>query len=540
MPGHWFGSAAEPPRFDFRLKGGIVGGMRRRNPESAPPRMPSRLPGPWRVLAVALALACASAGLLRADAAAGAPDLAKAGPKRVFVIPIRDEIAQPTLFVLRRGLKDAVSQHADAVVLDIKTPGGAIDVTMEMMDDLKRFPGTTIAFVDNEAMSAGAFISAVCDEIWFVTEPTEGIIGAAAPVQGSGQDIDATMKEKLVSYLKVRMRAISQGKGHRGEVISAMIDADMELKIDGEEVKIDGRPIKDKGALLSLTATEAMHPVGTPPRPLLGAGEAKDMGDLLDKRFGKAGYTKTELTATWSEGLAVSLNRLAPAMLGLGIFALFIGFKSQGFGGFIAIGVALLTVVFLSSYVSGLSGHEPVIIFSIGLLLLLAEVLFFHSAGFLGVIGFLLMLGSLFWAMADLWPGEPIQVAWSANAFLTPLINIGLGLGIAIVLGASLLRFLPSGWVWDRLTVTATVGGSAQAAGSVPSMAPLLHALVGRRGTAATALRPGGQVDLDGRRFEAKVAVGAIDSGTSVIVVGHSDFELVVEKAPDKDGESAS
>ena len=150
-------------------------------------------------------------------------------------------------------------------MLDINTPGGAIDVTIEMMDDLKKFPGRTIAFVDNEAMSAGAFISAVCDEIWFVDTPTEGIIGAAAPVQATGQDIDATMKEKLVSYLKVRMRAISKGKGYRGEVVSAMIDADMELKINGEEVKIDGKPIKEKGALLSLTATEAMFPVRNAP-----------------------------------------------------------------------------------------------------------------------------------------------------------------------------------------------------------------------------------------------------------------------------------
>ncbi len=474
-------------------------------------------------------------GTSEATASANAP--ASLSPKRVFVIPIRDEIGQPVLFILRRGLKEAVAEHADAVVLDINTPGGAIDVTMEMMDDLKRFPGRTIAFVDSEAMSAGAFISAVCDEIWFVTTPTEGIIGAAAPVQSTGQDIDATMKGKLVSYLKVRMRSISKGKGHRGEVISAMIDADMELKVDGEEVKIDGKPIKEKGALLSLTASEAMHPVGTPPRPLLGAGVARDLDDLLAKCFGAGTVRTTRLQATWSEGLAVFLNRLAPAMLGLGIFALFIGFKSQGFGGFIAIGVVLLTVVFLSSYVSGLSGHEPVIVFSVGLVLLLAEVLFFHSAGFLGVIGFILMLGSLFWAMADLWPGEPIQVAWSADAFERPMINLGVGVAIAVVLGACLLRFLPHGWVWDRLTVNETVGGSAQTAGGGPGTAAILDGLVGRRGFAATALRPGGQVEVDGRRFEAEVKVGAIDAGAPIVVLGHGDFALVVEKeTPDNTG----
>ncbi len=451
-------------------------------------------------------------------------------PKRVFVIPIRDEIAEPSLYLLRRGLKEAVTEHADAVVLDISTPGGALDVTMRMMEDLKKFKGRTIAFVDNEAMSAGAFISAVCDEIWFVTTPTEGIIGAAAPVQSTGQDVDSTMKAKLVSYLKVRMRADSSGKGYRGEVISAMIDADMDLVINGEEVKIDGKPIKAKGTLLSLTATEAMHPVGTPPRPLLGAGEAEGLDDLLAKCFGAGNFNATRLQATWSEQLAVLLNRLSPALLGLGITALFIGFKSQGFGGFIAVGVVLLTIVFLSSYVSGLSGHEPVIVFSVGLVLLVAEILFFHSAGFLGVIGFLLMMGSLFWAMADLWPGEPIQVAWSADAFVQPMINLGAGLGIAVVLGACLLRFLPHGWVWDRLTVNATVGGSAQASGSDPGAARHLDDLVGRRGIAATALRPGGQVEVDGRRFEAEIKMGTVDAGTPIIVLRRGDFALVVER----------
>jgi membrane-bound serine protease (ClpP class) len=308
-----------------------------------------------------------------------------------------------------------------------------------------------------------------------------------------------------------------------------MIDADMELKINGEEVKIDGKPIKEKGSLLSLTATEAMTPVGTPPRPLLGAGEARDVDDLLAKCFGAGGFRSTYLHATWSEDLAVLLNHLAPALLGLGILSLFIGFKSQGFGGFVALGVGLLTVVFLSSFVSGLSGHEPVIVFSIGLLLLLAEVLFFHSAGILGVVGFLLMMGALFWSMADLWPGEPIQVAWSSDAFVRPMLNLGAGIGIALVLAACLLRFLPRGWVWDRLTVSATVGGAAQTAGGDPGTAGLMDRLVGRRGVAATTLRPGGQVEIDGRRFEAEVKVGTIDAGTPVVVLGHGDFALVVE-----------
>jgi len=200
---------------------------------------------------------------------------------------------------------------------------------MEMMDDLKKFPGRTIAFVDNEAMSAGAFIAAVCDEIWFVTVPTEGSSGPPLPCI-HGQDIDATMKGKLVSYLKVRIRAISKGRGHRGEVVSAMIDADMELKIDGEDVQDRWEADQGKGGASIPHGDRGDGTVGTPPRPLLGAGVATDLDDLLGKCFGVGGYRATRLQATWSEGLAVFLNRLAPAMLGLGIFALFVGFKSQG------------------------------------------------------------------------------------------------------------------------------------------------------------------------------------------------------------------
>ncbi len=203
-----------------------------------------------------------------------------------------------------------------------------------------------------------------------------------------------------------------------------MIDADTELKIDGQV-------LKEKGELLSLTATEAMKTYGTPPQPLLGSGIARDTADLLTQKFGPRGFEVTQLEATWSERLAVFLNGLAPVLLGLGMLALFIEFKTPGFGVFGISGVCLLAIVFLSSSVAGLSGHEPLALFAVGAVLLLLELAFFHSAGFLGVVGFALMAGSLLWAMADLWPNEPVAVAWSADAFVRPLANLGLGLAIA-------------------------------------------------------------------------------------------------------------
>ena len=236
--------------------------------------------------------------------------------KRVVVIPIEGEIASPVLYILRRGLKEAIDQKADAVVLDMKTPGGALDVTFEIMEALAKFPGETVTYVNNEAISAGAFISAMTVEIWF---SPDGIIGAAAPVSGTGQDVEATMKMKIVSYLKARLRSISEGKGYRGQVISAMVDSDYELKIEGEMLKA-------KGELLSLTASESAKTYGEPARTLLSAGTAKTMEELLSKKFGAGAYTVKRLEITWSERLAVLLNKISPILMGLGLLALFMEF----------------------------------------------------------------------------------------------------------------------------------------------------------------------------------------------------------------------
>jgi membrane-bound serine protease (ClpP class) len=417
-------------------------------------------------------------------------------------------------------LKEAIDQKADVVVLDMETPGGRLDVTFEIMEALGKFPGTTVTFVNKEAISAGAFISATTSEIWFAPE---AVIGAAAPVSSGGKDVDVTMKQKIVSYLKARVRALSEGKGHRGAVISAMIDADTELKIDGQV-------LKEKGELLSLTASEASKLYGQPPQPLLAAGIAKTVDDLLTQKFGAGNFSVQRLEVTWSEELAQYLTALSPVLLGLGLLAVFIEFKTPGFGVFGITGGVLLGVVFFGHFVAGLSGHEPALVFALGAVLLAAEILFFPGLILPALFGVLLMLGALVWSMADLWPNEPITVAWSGDAFVQPLQTLGLGLVLAVAFGAALARFIPKGWVWDKMVVQESIGGVAQVAGVGPGGAAHVDSLIGQSGVAVTVLRPSGQVEIGGQRYEATVEVGAVDAGDAVIVRGRTAFALLVEK----------
>lgn len=442
-----------------------------------------------------------------------------AAAKSVMVIPIQEAINKPILYVLRRGLKEAIEKKADVVVLDMKTPGGRLDVTFDIMEALEKFPGERITYVNDQAISAGAFISAVTDEIWFAPR---GKIGAAAPVTGTGQDVDVTMKQKIVSFLKAEVRSVSEGKGYRGQVISAMIDADYELKI-GDEV------LKPKGELLTLTATEAARTYGDPPEPLLAAGIAKDVDELLARKLGAGNFTVQRLEVTWSETLAQYLNALSPVLMGLGLLAIFIEFKTPGFGIFGIAGGALLAIVFFGHYIAGLSGHEPALIFALGAVLVLAELLFFPGIIVAALTGVLMMLGALIWSMADLWPNEP--VTFNSEVFTRPLINMGLGLLVTLILAVAFARFLPRGWFWDKIILQAAIDGRSQEAALADGTAAGADPLVGRRGVVTSALMPAGQIEVDGRRYEARVAVGAIEAGAAVVVVRRGDFNLLVERA---------
>jgi membrane-bound serine protease (ClpP class) len=435
---------------------------------------------------------------------------------KVVVIPIREQIAKPELFILRRGLKEAIEQNVDTIVLDMETPGGALDVTFEMLKALEKFPGKTVTYVNSEAISAGALIAAGTDEIYFAPG---GLIGAAAPVSASGSEIDPMMREKIVSYLKARVRSISEGKGYRGDVISAMIDLDSEFKI-GDKI------IKEKGELLSLTATEAVKSFGEPAFPLLGNGIATDMDDLLNKLHGAGNYSVRNLQVTWSEQVAQYLTSIAPILMGIGLVLLFIEFKTPGFGMFGVGGLAMLAVVFLSQFVAGLSGHEPMLFFLLGVVLLALEIFFFPGVMVLGLAGGTLMLGSLIWSMADLWPNEPIS--FSGEVFVGPLYSVLAGVLLAVVLFLAILRYLPRGGLWGKMVLDTALAG-------VPDFTPSLCGtpseadLVGLTGHAVTPLFPSGQVEIAGSRYEARLEMGSAAAGARVRVVKNNRMSLTVE-----------
>ncbi len=105
---------------------------------------------------------------------------ADAASTRVYIVPIRQDIDSSLVYVVRRGVKEAMAAKADLLVIDMDTDGGSLQAMMDIVDIIDQFKGPTVAYVNNKAFSAGALICFATQKIYMAPQ---SVIGAAAPVQ---------------------------------------------------------------------------------------------------------------------------------------------------------------------------------------------------------------------------------------------------------------------------------------------------------------------------------------------------------------------
>jgi membrane-bound serine protease (ClpP class) len=448
--------------------------------------------------------------------------------KIAFQIPIRDQIGAPILDILRRGLKDAISENADIVVIDMDTPGGELGVTLEIMQEIiesfDRFDGPIITYVNREAISAGAYIAIATNEIAFAPFAQ---IGAAEAVSGGGANIDSSMKRKLNSYLKAKIRSYAGEHRYRARVMASMMDANETLIIDGTPpLASDGSVIQKEGELLTLTAEEAIKKYGTPPQSLLGTGIYESVEKLLDEKCGPGNYTLQKMEINWAEKVGLWLNSIGPIIIGIGLLGLFIEFKTPGFGFFGIAGIAFVLIFFGSKYVSGLAGQEEVLVFLLGVSLIIVELFLFPGLVFPAIIGLFLIVGSILWAMVDIWPN--IEFSWNLETFQGPIQELFLAILVTIGLVLALTRILPKTSLWDSLILSSSAGG--QVPNNTDFDGNEKRVMPGTVGKTVSELYPTGQVEVNGIRYEARANLGKIEKGSSIEVTGSSDYGLIVAK----------
>ena len=465
-------------------------------------------------------------------AIAGLPEPAPAGTnttRKVYILPIRDDIMPPLVYLVRRGVKEAMEAQADLLVLDMETNGGRIDTTREIISILNQFKGDTATYVNKDAFSAGAFIAVATKKIYMAPE---SVIGAAALVilspGGNGVErVPDTYESKMTSAVRAMVRTSAEKNGYNIAVVEAMIDKTRGLTltnvVDGVTNQV---VIARQGEILTLTNTEAEREYGNPPKKLLSSGTVKDLDELL-KLLGYAGAQRHEIKPTGMERLGTWLNTISPLLLIIGVIGIYIEFKTPGFGLAGIIGIAAFALYFLGGYVSGLSGAEWVIVFIAGLALVVVELFVYPGTVALGLLGAVLMLTAIIMAMVDVYPASApglLPALPSLDKFELPMrhllvATVGGGLGIWLA-----SRFLPKTPVYRAIVSQSASGVQTEAA-----LEQQKKSRQGQVGITISALRPGGKAQF-GEEIVDVISQGEmVPKGTQVRIIGSSGSQALVE-----------
>src|SRR5205085_375917 len=141
----------------------------------------------------------------------------------VVKIVVNDTINPITSEYIDRALEDAAKQHADALIIELRTPGGLLDSTRSIIEKILASDVPVIVYVTPSggyAASAGFFILQSAD-IAAMAPGTN--TGAAHPVLGGGVKIDDVMKSKMENDAAAFMRSFVSKRGRNVEAAESAV-----------------------------------------------------------------------------------------------------------------------------------------------------------------------------------------------------------------------------------------------------------------------------------------------------------------------------
>ncbi len=446
--------------------------------------------------------------------------------KLVYILPIRGAIEPALLYVVRRGVAEANAQGADAIVFPMDTPGGAVNVTEDIIELIARMEMPTYTFVEHNAISAGAIIALASDYIYMAPGSK---IGDAMPIMmspgGGVQPLPDAEREKIMSYVDSLVRGIAQRKGRDETLASAMVRPEIEYIVDGEVISKEGQ-------LLTLTNMEAERRFGEDQRPLLSEGTFDSLDEMLEA-VGLGRAKRVELEVTLAEQIARFLQVIGPLLMMIGFLGLYLEFQSPGFGVPGAVGVICLLLFFAGHHIAGLAGNEDILLFVLGVTLILVEVFALPGFGFFGITGVMLVLWALLNAMVERFPGDP----WvpSLPELRVPLLKLSSSI-VGAAVGAALLgRLLPRTTIFHRLVLE---DATARDAGYTSSKDT--SGWVGKEGVTLTPLYPAGSALIDDQRIDVITRGEYIDADQPVRVVETHGNRIIVEPVENENKETES
>ncbi len=309
----------------------------------------------------------------------GQVQIARAQSSEVAVLEIDGVVTPMMLAYFERGLADAVADGADAVLIILDTPGGAVDTTLEIVQLFRASEIPIIVYIGPrgaQAASAGSIITAASHAAGMAPET---VIGAASPINSDGSDINETAYRKAVEDLKATMRGLTERRGPKAVALGeAMIE---------EARAVSSQEALDAGFIDLIADSPEALLLALDGRSLIVNGEEVVLNTAVS--------TQSPIPLSFIENVLIALTNpvVVSILMAIGVQAIIIEISNPGgwFAGF-------LGVLFLGLGLFGL-GQLPVNWLGMGLILVAFVLLILEvkapTHGALALTGTLTLIAGL-------------------------------------------------------------------------------------------------------------------------------------------------
>lgn len=454
---------------------------------------------------------------------------------------------------LYRKLDVAENKGADLLIIEIDSPGGSVESTLNIAYRLRDLEWAhTVAFVPREALSGAALVALSCEEI--VMHP-KAVLGDAGPIVLGEDKLFRHAPEKIRSDLARKVRDLAAANHRPPALAEAMVDMDLvvyhvrhrqtgeetfmseaEIDASGEpDIWEKGKPVLEsrEGHFLEVSGKRAVE-LG------LADSNANDREQL--KRV--LGFTD-DLIVLASSGVDTAVFILnTPLITGLlfvvGLVALYIEFSAPGvsIGGLISL--LCFALFFWSRFLGGTAEVLEVVLFLVGIVFIGVEVFVIPGFGVAGITGLLLMVAGVLMACQDfVVPHTGRQL----NTFATSLLVIACSGGGFVVAAMMLSKYFNAMPVFHRLILhPAQSAGDGQADAKDSAGKPLpqtqsagvLGVDIGDWGVAVSPLRPAGKAKFADHYLDVMTDGSYVDSGQQVRILRIQGGRIVVREVTEE------
>ncbi len=305
--------------------------------------------------------------------------LARAQSSAVVVLEFDGPVTPIMHTYFERGLVEAAEAEADAVLIILDTPGGALDTTIELVQLFRASEIPIIVYIGPQgaqAASAGSIITAAAHAAGMAPET---VIGAASPINSDGSDINETAYRKAVEDLKATMRGLAERRGPEAVALGeAMIE---------EARAVSAQEALDAGFIDAVAITPEDLLAQLDGRTVLINGEEQVLNTAV--------VNQTTIPLTFIETLLVALTNpvVVSILMAIGVQAIIIEISNPG--GWVA---GFIGVLFLGIGLYGL-GQLPVNWLGMGLIIVAFVLLALETTtptnGALAVTGTVTLIAGL-------------------------------------------------------------------------------------------------------------------------------------------------